>query len=85
MYLDGKYIIGKRDGNQTEYDNLLFARWDLECAIIPSNVKIIGANSFEQSKIKNISIQSQVTEIHSCAFSRCQNLYKIDFECNISQ
>ena len=44
---DDKYLIGKSDSNNDEFDNLLFVIRDIKEISIPSNIKIISSYAFE--------------------------------------
>lgn len=45
--------------------------------VIPNNVYEIGANAFENKKIKNITLSEKITEIGRAAFSGCSKLTSI--------
>ena len=46
VFKEDKYLLGKSDSNQDEFDILLFARRDIEEISIPSNIKIISSYAF---------------------------------------
>lgn len=73
QYYDDKCIIGKSANNGHEYDILLFARRDIEKAVIPSFIKKIGPRSFELcDNLKEISFseKSQLLSIGHHSFYR---------------
>lgn len=73
QYYDDKCIIGKSENNGHEYDVLLFARRDIEKAVIPSFIKKIGPHSFELcDNLKEISFSenSQLLSIGHHEFYR---------------
>ena len=45
-YLDNKYLLGKSNEDNNIFDNLLYARYDLEKAIIPSQIEFLGTYAF---------------------------------------
>lgn len=47
-YINNQFIIGKSNSESDDYDCLLFARRDIESAIIPSFIKRIAACAFDQ-------------------------------------
>lgn len=47
---------------------------------LPSNIKIIEANAFCCSNIKNIIIPKKVKILKECSFYSCKKLEKIEFE-----
>ncbi|KAK8834051.1 hypothetical protein M9Y10_031528 [Tritrichomonas musculus] len=78
IFKEDKYLIGKSNQNDTEFDKLLFVRRDIKEFSIPRNIKIIGSYSFSESKIEEISIPRSVTKICERAFSCCYKLRKIE-------
>ena len=52
IFKDGKFLLGKSDSSNDEFDNLLFVRRDIEEFSIPSNIKIISPFAFDLSEIK---------------------------------
>ena len=69
-YIEGNFLLGKSEEDSDEFDSLIYARYDIEDAIIPQEVKIIKKNSFndhpnlksitfpENSKLKIIEYRS---------------------------
>lgn len=54
-YIEDKYLLGKSDPNLNFFDTLIFARTDLEEAIIPPNIKYLKENSLKNcNEIKTI-------------------------------
>ena len=45
-YVDNKYLVGKSDALSDVFDILYYARYDIEEAVIPPQIKIIHDNSF---------------------------------------
>lgn len=43
---ENKYLLGKSDPNNDEFDILLFASRDIEKISIPSNIRIISSYAF---------------------------------------
>ena len=78
IFKDDKYLIGKSNQNDAEFDKLLFVRRDIKEIPIPLNIKIIGSSSFSKSNIKEISIPQNVTKICERAFFNCKNLRKVE-------
>lgn len=71
-YLDNKLLIGKSDPMSEIYDVLLFARRDIEKAVIPSFIKKIGKYAFNCcNKLKEVKFtkDSQLEVIEEGAFS----------------
>ena len=92
-YIDNCYLILhdfqiQSNNDQTKQNNILiFARRDIEEAVIPSNIQKIGDSAFEHcSNLKSISFQkvdlsSQkflLEEIGNNAFAYCKNLEFVD-------
>lgn len=72
IFYDDKFLLGKTDSKSDKYDILLFARRDIECAIIPSFIKKIGCFAFSDCmKLKSIefSKDSELLVIDKSAFS----------------
>ena len=72
-FVDDKYLIGKSDENNDEFDTLLFVPRNIEEFSIPSNIKIISSYAFHDCfNIKKIEIpsNSNLQTIGKCAFSR---------------
>ena len=82
MFKDDKYLLGKSDINNDEFDILLFVRHDIYNFFIPSNIKIIGSFSFEYSDITSILIPSNVTKICENAFFHCSYLSEVKIQKN---
>ena len=73
IFKDNKYLLGKIDQNDDEFNNLLFVRRDIEEIHLPSNIKIISPNAFENCELlKKVEIptNSNLQIIGSNAFSR---------------
>lgn len=69
-----KIVVGKSDTSSTTYDVLLFACRDIEKAFIPSSIKEISRNAFDDCKklkIVEFSENSQLHTIGSHAFAKC--------------
>ena len=72
IFKDGKYLLGKSDKSNNEFDILLFASRDIEEISIPSNIKIISSNAFERcNNLTKVKFQpnSNLQTIESKAFS----------------
>lgn len=72
IYLDSKMIIGKSDSKSEDYDILVFARRDIEIAVIPSFIKRISSSAFSDCRnLREIKIteDSQLISIGKNAFS----------------
>ena len=82
IFKDDKYLIGKSNQNDTEFDKLLFVGRDINKICIPRNIKIIGSYSFSESKMEGISIPPSATKICEHAFSNCYNLRKVEIPTN---
>lgn len=83
IWFDDNYLLGKTDKND---DILIFASRQIEHAIIPSNIKIIGSFCFNGSfRLKSVKFEenSKLQIIESNAFSFCFNLQKVEFSKNI--
>ena len=50
IYLNETYILEKSDQNSDIYDTIVFARRDIQTAVIPSFIKIIGSYAFNSCK-----------------------------------
>ena len=56
-YYDGKFLLGKSDENQPEFDILFYSRFDIEDAVIPPQIKILKKNSFSNHpKLNSITL-----------------------------
>lgn len=75
---DEKMVIGKSDIESDEYDVLVFVSRDVQSVTIPSNIKIIGPNSFDNSQIESISISPHITRICTHAFNFCTKLKSVE-------
>lgn len=75
-----KFIIGKTDVNNDEYDVLVFAARDIKTFTVPSFIKKICSHAFAWSSIENIIITPQVEEIGYEAFVECQNLSHVEIQ-----
>ena len=78
-YYNNDIIITKTDSKSEEFDNLIFARYNIVTTIIPPFVKRIGESVFTGSLLEYIVIPSNVTEICTSAFSLCNSLEKVEF------
>ncbi|KAK8896976.1 hypothetical protein M9Y10_014906 [Tritrichomonas musculus] len=70
-YYEGKFILGKTDPKSDIYDNLLFAKRDIEKAEIPSFIKKIGPHAFSQCNgLKTVEFpeDTQINSIGKYAF-----------------
>ena len=68
----GKYLLGKSDENNDEFDILLFASRDIEEPLIPPNIKIIASFAFHQCKnLRKVEfpVDSNLQTIGESAFS----------------
>lgn len=77
-----QYIIGKSDIESDDYDTLIVWARDASYETIPETIKIIGTHAFSYSRLKRITIHSNVTEIGPYAFSCIQKSVRVDFEAN---
>lgn len=69
---ENKFIIGKSGIQKSNYDSLIFAKRDIEIAVIPEFIKCIWSYSFENcNKIKQIKVteNSELQIIGEYAFS----------------
>ena len=82
IFKEDKYLIGKSNQNNDEFDKLLFVRRDIKKISIPQNIKIIESFSFSDSKIEEIFIPPSVTKICENAFYGCENLRKVEIPTN---
>lgn len=73
VYFDDKFILGKSDQKSDIFDVLVFARRDIEVAIIPSFIKIIGSYAFNECEVLESVIipdDSELQRIGKYAFSK---------------
>ena len=73
IFYDEKFLIGKSNLESDDFDVLYFARRDLEEAVIPSFIKVINSNAFEDCKtLKTVifSEDSNLERIENNAFSK---------------
>lgn len=71
-YLNDTFLVGKSDTKSDTFDVLLFARRDIEIALIPSSVKKIGSYSFSNcSKLQKVIFpkDTELASIGSFAFA----------------
>ena len=68
IFKEDKYLIGKCNQNDAEFDKLLFVRRDIKEISIPPKIKIIGLYSFDYKKIEEISIPPNIKIIGSYSF-----------------
>lgn len=71
MYFDKKYLLGKSQENSDEFDILYYARFDIEEALIPPQVKILKQRSFgHHKKLKTVEFteNSQLKSIENNTF-----------------
>ena len=79
-FIKNKYLVGKSDENNDEFDTLLFASRDIEEISIPSNIKFISSYAFSDcTKLHRIYIPPSVSRILPYAFLSCYNLQIIEF------
>ena len=72
IFKENKYLLGKSDPNNDEFDILYFASRDIKEISIPSNIKIISSYAFSECKNLTkveISPNSNLEIIESYAFS----------------
>ena len=72
LYKEGKYLFGKSDKNNSEFDVLLFARRDIKEISIPSNIRIISSGAFSGClELKKVEIpqNSSLQTIGNNAFN----------------
>ena len=48
-YVDNKYLVGKSDENLETFDQLIYSKFDLREAVIPSYIKVLKEHSFSSS------------------------------------
>lgn len=78
--VDNKYLIGKTDIKNADFDDLICVIADgVRDFIIPSSIKIIRSFAFYQKWINTINIPSSVTVISNSAFYCCHNLENVIF------
>lgn len=69
---DGTYLLGKSGNKSNIYDILIFARRDIESAVIPSHIRIINNYAFDCcSQLRSIAFEpnSSLERIDNAAFS----------------
>lgn len=84
-FLDNTFIISKSSIYQENYDTLVFCVRDVETAIIPSFIEIVGPYAFDscrQLREVKISSDTKLQEIQKYAFNYCNQLQKIEFPPN---
>lgn len=64
-YLDNKILIGKTNNNCDKFDKILFARRDIEVAVIPSFIKKICHSAFCECKKLRMIVFSENSELES--------------------
>ena len=72
IFKDDKYLLGKSDENQEEFDTLIFVRRDIETICIPSNIKVISSFAFRNCKyLRKVKFQpnSNLQNIEEYTFS----------------
>ena len=75
-YINEKYLLGKINENNNEFDSFLFARRDIEEISIPSNIKVISPYAFYNcSSLTKVEIptNSNLQTIDENAFL-CSNI-----------
>ncbi|KAK8842129.1 hypothetical protein M9Y10_026356 [Tritrichomonas musculus] len=85
QYKDNKYLLCKTDEKSDNFDVILFARRDIEEAIISSNIKIISQYAFyECENLRKVIFEdnSKLEIIGEYAFFSCKNLRKVIFDEN---
>lgn len=73
-WFDDSFLIGKSDHEIDGFDTLLYARRDIEKAIIPSFIKRINSNAFNKCfSLKSVTFNedSQLQSICNSAFFAC--------------
>ena len=88
-FKNNKYLIGKSDENNDEFDILLFASRDIDEIVIPSSIKIISSYAFKDcDKLTKVEFEtnSNLQIIESYAFD-CYNLteFKIPPNSNLQK
>lgn len=83
IYNDNKFLLRKSDPKSNKFDFLVYARRDIQEAIIPQSVSIILSNAFDEcTQLEKVSIQSNVNSIGHYAFYNCNNLKTVEFAKN---
>ncbi|KAK8838054.1 hypothetical protein M9Y10_036004 [Tritrichomonas musculus] len=70
-YVDNKYLVGKSDARSDVFDILYYARYDIEEAVIPPQIKIIHNCSFSfHPKLQSVisPTKSNLKRIESLSF-----------------
>ena len=80
MIKDDKYLIGKTDPNNEEFDILLFACRDIQEISIPSNIKIISSYAFENcNNLRKVEISPnsnlQIIGPHAFTDSNIESIF----------
>lgn len=86
-FTENKYLLSKTNEYQVNFDKLIFARRDIEEAIIPNQIKIIGSFSFSRcNQLKSIDFQpnSQLKSIQKEAIS-CSQIETISLPSTIEE
>ena len=68
IYLDNEIILGKPHLTCDEYKDLVFVRRDAKYVKIPSFISQISSYAFSDSKIEQIYITSDISQISKGAF-----------------
>lgn len=71
-YIENKYLAGKSQEDRDVFDVLLYARYDIEEAVIPPQIEIVNENSFNNhDKLKSVLFpnNSKLKRIEYSAFS----------------
>ena len=87
IFKEDKYLLGKTNNNNDEFDILLFASRNIEEISIPSNIKIISSSAFYNcTNLTKIEIpsNSNLQTIESYAFSK-SNIKEISIPSNVSK
>lgn len=80
LMVDNKMILGKSDPSCEEYNNLVFAKRNLQNIQIPSFTTKICSYAFSECSIEKIYITSCITYICEGAFHKCQHLHDVDIQ-----
>ena len=87
IFKDNKYLLGKNDENNNEFDILLFASRDIKEIFIPPDIQIISSYAFENCEnLTKIEIpkNSKLQTIGSSAFSNSK-IEEIYFPTNLKE
>ena len=80
---DDRFIIGKSNPEQENFDVLVFCSRNVDEVTIPDFIEIIGPSSFEQCiKLRSIKIPPKVKRICENAFHSCKQLKYVEIPSN---